>query len=69
MKTTVQVRLYPTPEQSRLLMAHCQEYISTVNVLVSAFDADVVSTKISTKDFKAALPSKIPAVAHMSGRG
>ncbi|MFL5660385.1 MAG: hypothetical protein ACJ8BW_03450 [Ktedonobacteraceae bacterium] len=38
---TYQVRLYPTPEQGRLLMAHCQEYISTVNMLASAMDADV----------------------------
>ncbi len=29
-KITIQVRLYPTPEQARLLMAHGQEYISTV---------------------------------------
>lgn len=31
--TTVQIRLHLTSEQSQLLMAHCQEYISTVNVL------------------------------------
>jgi len=28
-----------------LLMAHCQEYISTVNVLVSAFDSGVLADK------------------------
>jgi len=55
--TTFQVRLYPTPEQSRLLMAHCQEYIQTVNVLASAIDADLLPEKASTKDFVAALPS------------
>jgi IS605 OrfB family transposase len=55
---TYQVRLYPAPEQSRLLMAHCQEYISTVNVLASALDADVISHEgFSTKDFVAELPS------------
>jgi putative transposase len=56
---TSQVRLYPTPEQGRLLMAHCQAYISTINVLASALDADVIPTDdpFSTKDFVAALPS------------
>ena len=57
--TTRQVRLYPTPEQSRLLMAHCQEYISTVNVLVAAFDSEMLTGKVSTKDFRAALPSAV----------
>jgi putative transposase len=55
---TYQVRLYPTPEQGHLLMAHCQEYISTVNVLASALDTDVIPHEgFSTKDFVAALPS------------
>ncbi len=58
---TLQVRLYPTPEQGRLLMAHCQEYISTVNVLALALDAGVIphDDTFSTKDFMAALPSCI----------
>src|SRR5437764_14898354 len=39
-------------------MAHCQDYISNVNVLVSALDADVISQEhFSTKDFVAQLPS------------
>lgn len=58
-KTTQQVRLYPTPEQGRLLMAHCQEYISTINVLTRAFESGVASGKISTKDFHAMLPSAV----------
>ena len=58
-KTTRQARLYPTPEQGRLLMAHCQEYISTVNVLVAAFDSGVFEDKVSTKDFKSLLPSAV----------
>ncbi len=57
--TTYQVRLYPTAEQSRLLMAHCMEYISTVNVLVQAIDADMLEERFSTKDFTAALPSAV----------
>ncbi|MGH2514488.1 MAG: RNA-guided endonuclease TnpB family protein, partial [Ktedonobacterales bacterium] len=62
LKTTVPVRLYPTPEQATLLRAHCQEYISTVNVLVAALDSDVLPNggrDTSTKDFTAALPSAV----------
>jgi putative transposase len=58
LEQTYQVRLFPTPEQSRLLMAHCQEYIGTVNALAAALDADVIPHEgFSTKDFVAALPS------------
>jgi hypothetical protein len=57
--TTVQVRLHPTPEQSRLLMAHCTEYISTVNVLVQAQEVEILPDKASTKDFTAMLPSAV----------
>jgi len=59
LETTYQVRLYPTLAQSRLLMAHCMEYISTVNVLVQAIDADMLADGFSTKDFTAALPSAV----------
>jgi IS605 OrfB family transposase len=62
MKTTVQVRLYPTPEQAVILRAHCQEYISTINVLVAALDSDVLpdgGKGTSTKDFIAVLPSAV----------
>src|SRR5437868_4441804 len=59
LQNTLQVRLYPTPEQGRLLMAHCQEYISTVNVLSSALDADLIphDETFTTKDFATQLPS------------
>jgi putative transposase len=40
-------------------MAHCLEYISTVNVLASALDADMLPEKSSTKDFTACLPSAV----------
>ena len=56
-KTTVQVRLYPTPEQSCLLMAHCQEYISTVNVLVAAFESDVLDGQNEYQRFQG-MPAK-----------
>ena len=58
-KTTMQVRIYPTPEQGRLLMAHSLEYISTVNVLVSALESGVLPEKASTKDFRSCLPSAV----------
>src|SRR6266852_3150524 len=59
LQNTFQVRLYPTPLQSHLLMAHCFEYISTVNVLSNALDADLIphNDTFSTKDFVANLPS------------
>jgi transposase len=62
MKTTVQVRLYPTPEQATLLRAHCPEYISAINVLTQALDCGVLpdgGKGASTKDFTAALPSAV----------
>jgi len=59
MKTTIQVRLYPTPAQSRLLMAHALEYIRTVNALVSALDMEILPEKVSTKDFISALPGAV----------
>jgi len=52
-------RLYPTPEQARLLMAHCLEYISTVTALVAAYDADMIEEGFSTKDFIVPLPSAV----------
>lgn len=62
LKTTVPVRLYPTPDQAAILRAHGQEYINTSNVLVQALDSDVLPAGgqgTSTKDFTAALPSAV----------
>src|SRR5215472_11665930 len=62
LKTTVQVRLYPSSDQAARLRAHCQEYIGTINVLVAALDSDVLpdgGKSTSTKDFTAALPSAV----------
>jgi len=62
LKTTVPIRLYPTPDQAALLRAHCREYISTINVLVQALDSDVLpegGKATSTADFTAALPSAV----------
>jgi hypothetical protein len=59
LKTTVPVRLSPTPDQAATLRAHCQESIRTVNVLVAALDSDVLpdgGNGASTKDFTATLP-------------
>jgi hypothetical protein len=66
LQNTLQVRLYPTPEQGHVLMAHCQEYIRTVNVLSNALDADLLphDDTFTTKDFATALPvSKIKLCA------
>jgi IS605 OrfB family transposase len=68
LKTTVQVRLYPASDQAARLRAHCQEYISTSNVLVAALDSDVLpdgGKGVSTKDCTAMLPS---AVKHQALR-
>jgi len=40
LKNTVQIRLYPTRTQARMLREHCQEYIDCVNVIVEAYDAE-----------------------------
>jgi IS605 OrfB family transposase len=61
-KTTVPVRLYPTPAQAAILRTRCQEYISTINVLVDALDCDLLpdgGKGTSTKDFTAILPSAV----------
>jgi putative transposase len=60
--TTVPVRLYPLPEQAAILHAPCQEYSSTLNLLLPALDSDVLpegGQGASTKDFTAALPSAV----------
>ncbi len=59
LKNTIQIRLYPTREQARLLRDHCQEYIDCVNVLVQAYDADLLPKGFSTKNFTAPLPSAV----------
>ncbi len=59
LQNAAQIRLYPTSDQARLLIAHCFEYISTINVLVQAYDADMIEKGFSTKDFVAPLPSAV----------
>jgi putative transposase len=59
LKNTVQIRLYPTRAQARMLREHCQEYINCVNVIVEAYDADMLPVGFSTKDFVAPLPSAV----------
>jgi IS605 OrfB family transposase len=62
LQTTLPLRLHPTPEQVRLLRAHAQEYISTVNVMVAAIDSGVLpndGNETTTADFTAALPSAV----------
>jgi putative transposase len=59
LKNTIQIRLYPTAAQAKMLREHCQEYIDCVNVLVQAHDADMLTKGFSTKDFTAPLPSAV----------
>jgi len=59
LKNTVQIRLYPTRAQARMLREHCQEYIDCVNVIMQAHDADMLPKGFSTKDFVAPLPSAV----------
>ncbi|HEV2459168.1 MAG TPA: hypothetical protein VGS80_12490, partial [Ktedonobacterales bacterium] len=68
MKSTVQVRLDPTPAQAVILRAHGQEYSSTSNVVVAALASEVVPAGgkgTSTQDCLAVLPS---AVKHQALR-
>ena len=55
----MQIRLYPTSAQARMLREHCTEYIDCVNVIVQAHDADMLPKGFSTKDFVAPLPSAV----------
>ena len=59
LKNTVQIRLYPTREQAKMLRQHCAEYIDCVNTIVQAKDADILPKGFSTKDFTAPLPSAV----------
>ena len=59
LKNTVQIRLYPTREQAKMLRHHCAEYIDCVNTIVQAKDADMLPKGFSTKDFVAPLPSAV----------
>lgn len=71
MKSRVQVRLYPTPEQAVILRAHGQESISTINVWVAALESDVVpdgGKGTSTKDCSAVLPSAVKDQARRDAR-
>jgi IS605 OrfB family transposase len=59
LKNTIQIRLYPTRAQAKMLREHCQEYIDCVNVMVQAHDADMLPKGFSTKDFTAPPPSAV----------
>ena len=59
LKNTIQIRLYPTRAQAKMLREHCAEYIDCVNVIVQAHDADMLPKGFSTKDFVAPLPSAV----------
>ncbi|TBX59060.1 transposase [Bacillus mycoides] len=56
---TVKVKLIPTKEQIRLLEQSSQEYIKVINTLVSEMVEAKKSTKKSTKDIDANIPSAV----------
>ncbi|PRT03710.1 RNA-guided endonuclease TnpB family protein [Bacillus wiedmannii] len=56
---TVKVKLIPTKEQIRLLEESSHEYIRVMNMLVSEMVEAKKSTKKSTKDIEANIPSAI----------
>lgn len=56
---TVKVKLLPTKEQIRLLEQSSSDYIKLINTLVSEMVEAKKSTKKSTKDIKANLPSAV----------
>ncbi|MBG9484022.1 transposase, partial [Bacillus thuringiensis] len=56
---TVKVKLLPTKEQIRLLEQSSHEYIKLIHTLVSEMVEAKKSTKKSTKDIEANLPSAV----------
>ena len=56
---TVKVKLIPTNEQIRLLEQSSHEYIKVINTLVSEMVKAKKSTKKSTKDIEANIPSAV----------
>ncbi|MCI4060695.1 transposase, partial [Bacillus cereus] len=56
---TVKVKLLPTKEQIQLLEQSSYEYIKVINTLVSEMAESKKSTKKSTKDVEANLPSAV----------
>ncbi|EJQ65181.1 RNA-guided endonuclease InsQ/TnpB family protein [Bacillus mycoides] len=56
---TVKVKLIPTKEQIRLLEQSSHEYIKVINTLVSEMVEAKKSTKKSTKDIEANIPSAV----------
>ncbi|MGE8207858.1 RNA-guided endonuclease TnpB family protein, partial [Heyndrickxia sp. NPDC080065] len=56
---TVKIKLLPTKEQASILKDMSKEYISTINSLFSEMVAEKTSTKKTTKDVPANLPSAV----------
>ncbi|MEC2933744.1 transposase, partial [Bacillus cereus] len=56
---TVKVKLLPTKEQIMLLEQSSHEYIKVINALVSEMVEAKKSTKNSTKDLEAQIPSAV----------
>lgn len=56
---TVKIKLLPTKEQATILQEMSKEYITTINILVSEMMVEKKSTKKSSKDISASLPSAV----------
>ncbi|MFC2949122.1 transposase, partial [Virgibacillus sediminis] len=56
---TVKIKLLPTKEQATILQEMSKAYISTINILLSEMVAGKKSTKKSSKDISASLPSAV----------
>lgn len=56
---TVKIKLLPTKEQATILQQMSKEYISTINMLVTEMVAEKESTKKSSRDISASLPSAV----------
>ncbi len=59
MNLTAQIKLLLTEEQEELLLSTMKEYISSINDLVGYFLGQGKILKMSTKDFRANLPSAL----------
>jgi len=56
---TVKIKLLPTNEQASILQKMSQDYIATINSLVFEMVKEKKSTKKTTKDVSAPLPSAV----------
>ena len=59
MQLTVELKLFPTIEQTVLLRETTWEYIDTINALLDYFSVQIDVPRMSSKDVYAELPSAL----------